>query len=107
MDSLRNRTPEELTPSALEAVDGMRRAFIKAFRRGAGPGSAPIARRAWAMWRARLLGAHGLDVAEGSAYNAALAELTSQCHYAFFVWLTAARLRRATTRASAAASTSS
>jgi hypothetical protein len=107
MDSLRDRTPEELTPSALEAVDGMRRAFVKAFRATAGPGTAPIARRAWTTWRARLLGAHGLDVAEASAYNAALAELTGRGHYAFLVWVTAARLRRATAHASAAASTSS
>jgi len=107
MGSLRDRTPEELTPSSSEAVDGMRRAFIGAFRATAGPGSAPIAQRAWTSWRARLLGRHGLDAAEGSAYNAALAELTSRGHYAVFVWVTAARLRRATSRASAAASTSS
>lgn len=107
MDSLRDKTPEELTPNAFEAVDGMRRAFMKAFRATAGPGSKPIARRAWTNWRARLLRAQGVDAAEASAYSAALAELTDRGHYAFLIWLTAGRLRRATSRASAAASSSS
>jgi hypothetical protein len=105
MDSLRNATPEELTPSADQAVDGMRSSFVAAYRRAAGPGSRPIARIAWAAWRQGLLGAEGLDVAAQLAYGAAVAEVTTRGRYAVFFWVTAARLRRATARASAAAST--
>ena len=95
--------PDELTPSAEQAVDGMRQVFLDAFRFTAGPGSACLAARAWRAWRARLLDLHGLPVAEVHAYRAASTELNGRARYAVMLWVTEGRLRRAARRASRAA----
>jgi hypothetical protein len=106
MGTLHRNTPEGAAPDAALAVEGMRPAFVAAFRWSAGPGSAALAARAWAIWRGQLLGLHGLRAAEESAYQAALTDLNARAWYAVYPWLNDGRLRRAARRASAAATLS-
>lgn len=103
MDSLRRLTPEELTPNTVQAVDGMRTAFIAAFRSTAGLGSAKLAMHAWTAWCESLLRSHGVKRADESAHAAAVAQLITRGRYAFTCWITANAISRAVRTASGAA----
>ena len=54
-----------------DAIEGMRKPFVRAFRLRAGPGSTRLAEHAWLVWRAGLREGCGSQLAEAAALRAA------------------------------------
>ncbi len=97
---------ERLTPSPAAAIEGMRAAYLSAFRDIAGIGSARLSLLAWATWSACLRDGSGIRTAARRAEEAACDTRRLHVSKLARVWVSAEQVRAAARYASRTAAAS-